>query len=302
MKKILIMLISTSLVFNSAFAARIGKGKYSGRQRVTQSRNYQTTNQQNMQQSAPPQQQGRGMGKTIGAVAAGAAVGAVGGYMLGKSMNSGSESQGANVQASAPVAATDNVTQGNIPWGIIGILAVLLIIGVTIFRRKPMPSNDNARFQQAAGMNNQNNNSFTIPKVNSQRTAQNSQTVIIPQARLMVDGNETSYFLRQVKGMFLHIQSMNNKDNISEIEKYLTPELFNDIKEDTVNNQSVADFTELQCELVDDAIEDNAYVASVLFSGMVSEEVNSKPETFKETWNFVKPINGEKWIVAGIQQ
>lgn len=46
----------------------------------------------------------------------------------------------------------------------------------------------------------------------------------------MADGIEVQFFLRQAKGMFLHIQSMNTPENVSEIAKYMTPELYFEMK------------------------------------------------------------------------
>jgi predicted lipid-binding transport protein (Tim44 family) len=119
----------------------------------------------------------------------------------------------------------------------------------------------------------------------------------------MPDGVETIYFLRQVKGMFLHIQSMNNAANIDEIAKYMTPDLYKEISNDIINNASIADFSSLDCCLINSETNDNQLVASVKFFGNVSEEPDQPAKPFTEIWNFIKPdITINRWLVAGIQQ
>lgn len=120
----------------------------------------------------------------------------------------------------------------------------------------------------------------------------------------MPDGVEIVYFLRQAKGMFLHIQSMNNPDNLDEIRKYMTPNLFEEIKQDISSNLYVADFPALDCDLVEcDGTVEEGFSAAIRFSGTVSEEPQQPPKPFKEIWNFVKSAQtNNKWLIAGIQQ
>ena len=49
--------------------------------------------------------------------------------------------------------------------------------------------------------------------------------------------------------------------------------------------------------------ENGQYIASVRFTGTVSEDLNSAPQAFTEIWHFVKPAgSSQDWLVAGIQQ
>lgn len=48
--------------------------------------------------------------------------------------------------------------------------------------------------------------------------------------------------------------------------------------------------------------ESNRHVASVHFSGMISEVAGVVAVPFDEVWNLSKPIEGGGRIVAGIQQ
>jgi predicted lipid-binding transport protein (Tim44 family) len=253
-----------------------------------------------------------GMGAGTAAVL-GAAAGAAGGYMLGKSMsNENKQTASGTVSQQAQTATTNNINnaaqnESKIPWGIISILVILLVIGLMFFRKKSRPE-----FQNSNGFNNNQNNSFNIPNIQKreaspQYNAQNNQDNANQNNSFndekMPDGIEKMYFLRQAKGIFLHIQSMNNPENLSEIVKYLTPDLYNEIKEDIANNQTIADFPVLNCNLISANIENNQLVASVSFNGVVSESPDQPSQPFFEIWNFVKTdLNTNKWLVAGIQQ
>ena len=305
-KKLSVILLSTALlVTQNAFAARLGKQRSMGMQRSTS--NYQSNNsnyrpynsQANPAQQQAPQRRSPGMGSVV----AGAAAGAVGGYMLGKAMNSNER-----VAASQPEQRAYSNSESHIPWGIIAILGALLLIGLMIFRRKAMP-------QTGSGVNfntpQQNNTNFDIPNIRKENTsyANSGQAQAQPNQQnqnmqKMADGIEAQYFLRQAKGMFLHIQSMNTPENVSEIAKYMTSELYAEMQQLINENDYVADFSQLDCNLLESTTENNNYIASVKFFGLVSDSPTSPAVNFSEIWHFIKPIgiDNAKWLVAGIQQ
>jgi|SRR6185437_12008434 len=328
MKKILVILLTGSLLFaNSAFAGRFGGGRSSGMQRSaspSSSANYGRSSQQTTGSSSmgggQPQQQRSGMGAGSAAML-GAAVGAAGGYMLGKS----NSNNGNVTNASGGVAAkASEEAKSSIPWGTIAILVAILALGLMFFRKKINPG-----LSSGNPMNNFTSNSssnFNMPNINrtSNNVQANKPTKPIlrfgsaapapEQIDKLPDGVETIYFLRQAKGMFLHIQSMNSSDNVSEIQKYMTAQLFDETKDDILKNQTLADFTNLDCQLMqceaipasqtEDGQSVEAHlVASVKFFGNVSDNPEQPPVPFSEIWNFVKSEStNNKWIVAGIQQ
>ena len=60
---------------------------------------------------------------------------------------------------------------------------------------------------------------------------------------------------------------------------------------------------QLNAELLDVSSETDRALASVRFSGQISEEVNAPPEAFSEVWHLSKPVDGSRgWCIAGIQQ
>ncbi len=325
-KKLSVILLSSAIIFSqNAFAARLGKQRSLGMQRSTSSykSNGTTSNNTNSntgysqpgyagQSNTQQPQQQRGPG--VGAVVAGAAAGAVGGYMLGKAMNSSDKAamdKANSSQVAQEAAQRQTINDNHIPWGIITILGLLLVIGLMIFRRKTMPQVSSTPTNSMAGMEN---NSFEIPNIRRENTAYNQgNTAQQPQQPVVAapevitkvaDGVETQYFLRQAKGMFLHIQSMNTPENVSEVAKYMTPELYAEIKTMISENDYVADFSQLDCNLLDTATENGNYIASVRFFGLVSDSPNSPQVKFSEIWHFVKPVGTDsaKWLVAGIQQ
>ncbi len=324
-KQFALIFMLISLVFSqTAFAARFGGGKSRGMQRSQSTSNYNRNNNSQPQYNNAPQNHGnngnignagataprQGMGAGT-AAAIGAVAGAAGGYMLGKSM-SGNNNEN-NKQAASGVAqqeATNPATvqpESRTPWGLIGILAVLLVLGLVFFRKKANPG-----FPTPGNNHNIGDNKFNIPNfqrnanqnnVNQNNNMNSGAGFNADNSDRMPDGIESIYFLRQAKGMFLHIQSMNNPENVSEIAKYLTPELYSEVKEDMANNNSIADFTNLNCNLISSNMEENVLTASVNFSGLVSESSEQAPQPFVEIWNFIKPdITNNKWLVAGIQQ
>ena len=119
------------------------------------------------------------------------------------------------------------------------------------------------------------------------------------------DGSEPAAFLRIARQRFNHIQSMNSASNSAEIQRYLTPDLYQSMRNDIMANQDqdVAEFSNLNAMVADSATENGQYIVSVRFTGTVSEDLNSLPQPFAEIWHFVKPAGSDQdWLVAGIQQ
>lgn len=301
--KLGVILISASLIFaENAFAARMGKSRSTGMQRsvsTQQTTTSRTQPQGGYAQQAPVQQPRSGMSSLL----TGLGLGALGGYLMGKSMNSHNESATQQSVAS---------NESGIPWGIIGILGLLLVIGLMIFRRRTAAQS--AAGNGFGGLQQPVNNNFEIPNIrrDNSNASQTSTTTtgsganpaINPLQEKMVDGIEVQYFLRQVKGMFLHIQSMNTPENVSEVAKYMTPELYSELQQSISANDFVADFPQLDCQLLESVAENGNFIASVKFFGKVSDSPNTPASDFAEIWNFIKPVSvpNARWIVAGIQQ
>lgn len=312
------ILMATLMVAPFAEAKRAGGGKSHGMSRSaapSQSQPRQATPAQRPAAPATaPQKSGPGVGGMVAAGVAGAAIGAV-------AMNAMADDDA--VAASEAQAAQQQEKEGGIPsW----IWLLLIAAGAFfIFRKfgakKKVTPNSNpfapnnagsttAPFGQTAAprtpVSNDNTNIF------GQSVAGGAAATQAPfgsasthSGNPLPDGTEPAVFLRVARQRFNHIQSMNTVSNIAEIQRYLTPDLYQSMHSDIMSNQDqdVAEFSNLNAMVVDSATENGQYVVSVRFTGTVSEDLNSLPQPFAEIWHFAKPAGStQDWLVAGIQQ
>lgn len=296
----------------AAEAKRAGGGKSHGMSRqAAPTQSYQQPRQATpaQQPTAPataPAKSGPGVGGMVAAGVAGAAIGAVAANALADD-NSASQAQAQE-------------EKGGIPSWIWILLAAA--VAFFIFRKMgakkkvaanpyaPNNGSTQAPFGQQAAprTSNDNSNIFGQSVGGSAATPQNNApfgTAYTNSGSQLPDGTEPAAFLRIARQRFNHIQSMNTASNISEIQRYLTPDLYQSMYQDIMANQDqdVAEFSNLNAMVADSATENGQYVVSVRFTGTVSEDLNSLPQPFAEVWHFVKPVGStQDWLVAGIQQ
>ena len=306
----------------AAEAKRAGGGKSHGMSRqAAPTQSYQQPRQATpvQQPSAPataPAKSGPGVGGMVAAGVAGAAIGAVAANALADD-NSASQAQ----------AQEEN---GGIPswiWILLAAAVAFFIFRKMGAKKKVTSSNpfapnsgagSSAPFGQApaaprggdstnifgqnvGGQTPGNNAPFGSAPVNNAPFG----TAYTQSGSQLPDGTEPAAFLRVARQRFNHIQSMNTASNISEIQRYLTPDLYQSMYNDIMANQDqdVAEFSNLNAMVVDSSNENGQYVVSVRFTGTVSEDLNSLPQPFAEVWHFVKPAgSNQDWLVAGIQQ
>lgn len=315
------MLTATLLVAPlAAEAKRAGGGKSHGMSRsAAPTQSYQQPRQTTPAQqptTAPAQQKsGPGVGGMVAAGVAGAAIGAVAANAL------------ADDQAASAAEAQEE--KGGIPSWIWILLAAA--VAFFIFRKMgakkkltPNPYAPNSGANQApfaqtppaAAPRNDNTNIFGQSVGGSAASTQapfgqaaNNNApfgaAYTNSGNQLPDGSEPATFLRVARQRFNHIQSMNTANNIAEIQRYLTPDLYQSMYQDIMANQDqdVAEFSNLNAMVVDSATENGQYVISVRFTGTVSEDLNSLPQPFTEIWHFLKPAgSNQDWLVAGIQQ
>jgi hypothetical protein len=292
-----------------ADAARLGKSRNSGMYRTAPSQTVRAAPApaplqpvpQAPAQPQPAPRKGPGIGTAIAAGAAGAAAG----YMLGHatSANAAPPAQTAPAPngstqswASAPAAPAPSF-----PWGTLALVGLAVLGAYLFFRRRSATGEQMRRdYQPEPQAAMQPGQAFPpIPQIGSGMPGFNQPAV---PSRLP-DGTETPNFLRQAKATFLHLQSLNTPESVEEIRRYMTPELFNELRNDIATNGDVADFPQLECNLLEAVQEGGRYIASVRFSGTVSESVGAPTQPFSETWHYLKdPAVADRWVVAGIQQ
>ncbi len=301
-RSLMIALLSVSVfVAGTADAARVGSGKSSGMKRsvTTQSAPQRQAQPVPAQQAAPQpgQQQAKPNGPGWGGVAAGVAAGAATGYLVSEAMKPNAQGQAA--MASQPAVTPQPQRSGGIPWGWILLLGGAGVLGAMWLSRRnarqaPVPA---GMAPSPSGLQQPDSQ-----KVYRMGEGMSAAPLAATQTRLP-DGTETAAFLRQVRASFQHIQSLNSPEQLEEVRKYMTPGLFEELKAEISANREVAEFHNLQADLLDAANEDGRLVASVRFSGQVSESLNAPAEPFAEVWHFVRPSeNDPRWVLAGIEQ
>ena len=296
----------------AAEAKRAGGGKSHGMSRqAAPTQSYQQPRQATpaQQPTAPataPAKSGPGVGGMVAAGVAGAAIGAVAANALADD-NSASQAQAQE-------------EKGGIPswiWILLAAAVAFFIFRKMGTKKKVTPNpyapnngSTQAPFGQQAAprTSNDNSNIFGQSVGGSAAAPQNNApfgAAYTNSGSQLPDGTEPAAFLRIARQRFNHIQSMNTASNISEIQRYLTPDLYQSMYQDIIANQDqdVAEFSNLNAMVADSATENGQYVVSVRFTGTVSEDLNSLPQPFAEVWHFVKPAGStQDWLVAGIQQ
>ena len=296
----------------AAEAKRAGGGKSHGMSRqAAPTQSYQQPRQATpaQQPTAPataPAKSGPGVGGMVAAGVAGAAIGAVAANALADD-NSASQAQAQE-------------EKGGIPswiWILLAAAVAFFIFRKMGAKKKVAPNpyapnngSTQAPFGQQAAprTSNDNSNIFGQSVGGSAAAPQNNApfgAAYTNSGSQLPDGTEPAAFLRIARQRFNHIQSMNTASNISEIQRYLTHDLYQSMYQDIMANQDqdVAEFSNLNAMVSDSATENGQYVVSVRFTGTVSEDLNSLPQPFAEVWHFVKPAGStQDWLVAGIQQ
>src|SRR5699024_10151090 len=262
--------------------------------------------------TAPAQKSGSGVGKMVAAGVAGAAIGAVAANAMADDKPAAS---------GAEATAQQQEEKGGLPGWIWMLLAAA--VAFFLFRKfgakkklaannpyAPNNAGNTAPFGQqnaAPRTSNDNSNIFGQSVGGSAGAATQAPfgSASTSNGNQLPDGTEPAAFLRVARQRFNHIQSMNTASNIAEIQRYLTPDLYQSMHNDIMANQDqdVAEFSNLNAMVVDSSTDNSQYIVSVRFTGTVSEDLNSLPQPFAEIWHFTKPTgSNQDWVVAGIQQ
>lgn len=311
-------------------STRFGRGKNLGLSRsYNQSDNnnnqFRYNRFQHTNENTTAQRQNNGWGRTLGAGAAGAAIGLLAGHSLANTNNHHEQSVSSNdynTQTNEINSISSSANANNQPYDnqvnaapvrngrlnlfewIFIILAVFYLY-CRIVRRKNKSSIPYI-YQTKPHINT--NPNTDMPKEYSSITnifgkKLSSVTDDYSNVSPMVDGSNPEAFLRFARQSFNYVQAMNSSVNLKKIRSYFTPDMFAAIRSDVINNHGTAEFDDLHNELIDSIEHDGMYIASVHFSGLVSEDLGSTQHPFSEVWHFVKPLaSQQEWLIAGIQQ
>lgn len=124
------------------------------------------------------------------------------------------------------------------------------------------------------------------------------------------DGFDVDGFLSKAKENFVTMQDAWDRSDTSSLRQMMTDNMLTEIKAQiaerdtasTIGQMSMTEVISLEAKLLGIEESMDGYLASIEFSGMIREESNTSPESFKEIWNMSrsKQDNGG-WLLAGIQ-
>jgi len=124
------------------------------------------------------------------------------------------------------------------------------------------------------------------------------------------DGFDVDGFLSKAKENFVTMQDAWDRSDTSSLRQMMTDNMLTEIKAQiaerdaasTIGQMSMTEVISLDAKLLGIEESMDGYLASIEFSGMIREESNTSPESFKEIWNMSrsKQDNGG-WLLAGIQ-
>jgi predicted lipid-binding transport protein (Tim44 family) len=193
---------------------------------------------------------------------------------------------------------------GGLGGGMGGILMALVAAAVVMFlismfrNKQPQP-------MQYAGAGAPYGNSESVQQpVYSAGTAP-AAVYAAPAGNIPADFPVES-FLRSAKISFIRLQAANDRKDLNDIREYTTPEMFGEISmqmQERDNTPQKTDVLAINGELLGVADEGNMAIASVRFTGQLSEN-NGAPENVDEVWHVQKNLRDDKsvWLLAGIQQ
>jgi len=120
---------------------------------------------------------------------------------------------------------------------------------------------------------------------------------------------DTEGFLVAAKRNFVSLQKAWDDSDVNSLRAMMTDEMLVEIRqqlaERDAGNSGRPNHTAvitLDAKLLGIEELNDVYMASVEFSGMISEDAMAGPAPFREVWNMTKPKNGGSgWLVAGLQ-
>lgn len=190
----------------------------------------------------------------------------------------------------------------------IALLAFAAMFIYRMFRRKT-----DANSPQTAYAGNFNKTAYTPeigsrlePVASPQSAALAAETVPDVAPWGVPADFDTPGFLRSAKTYFIRLQAAWDKADVNDIREFTTPEMFAELKmqiQERGAKSNSTDVVSIEAELMGIETSNDEYLASVKFTGMISEEAGVPAAPFAEVWNLSKPVTGSAgWALAGIQQ
>lgn len=187
---------------------------------------------------------------------------------------------------------------------LMGLLIVMFVgmLLMWLFRKFSSQSNQYQAVQ--TGNTNWSNDNVYL----RQEPVVNATSYDVPpvQNSAVIADFDQAAFLLNAKKHFVRLQEAWDSGDLSQLNEFATPEMFEELRQDLQARSGQINKTEvvtLEAEMLGLEELANVYLASVRFSGMIREQAGSPAESFAEIWNLTKPVSGQGgWVLAGIQQ
>jgi predicted lipid-binding transport protein (Tim44 family) len=182
----------------------------------------------------------------------------------------------------------NGLANGLMTWLILG--AVIFFV-VNFFRKRMQPGLQTA---QAHGFKQ---NPFNTLAQNFSNSSSN------PNTQSATDF-EPDLFLRDAKVCFIRLQAAYDQKNLQDLNTFLVPEVFAEIKmqlDERGDELNQTEIITLNAELLDVSKQSQSTIASVRFTGTIKED-NQPITQLDEIWHFRQFDDSKEWLVGGIQQ
>lgn len=121
-------------------------------------------------------------------------------------------------------------------------------------------------------------------------------------------GFDVDSFITAAKRNFVTLQDAWDRSDISALRAMMTDTMVLEIRNQLSERESQfpnqpnkTEVVMLDAQLLGIEEQDDAYMASVEFNGMIREDAAAGPSPFREVWNMTKSKQGGGWLVAGVQ-
>ena len=122
-------------------------------------------------------------------------------------------------------------------------------------------------------------------------------------------GFDVEGFLKASKTNFVSLQDAWDRSDIPSLRAMMTDGMLEQIRSQLAEREATSgasvnktEVVMLDAQLLGIEELDDAYMASVEFSGMIREDMSSGPNPFREVWNITRSKTGSGgWLVAGVQ-
>lgn len=214
-------------------------------------------------------------------------------------------------------------------------LAVMVVVGVVMRARRPVPAVAGPWAVQAAGSaaDAEALRQYSPDKVGNDASARPWERSSMafdaatysdstgrqgPQIGSALAGSQTwgvpaafdvAGFLGAAKRNFVTLQDAWDRADMATLRSMMTDNMVDEIRVQLAEREAhmggqpnLTDVVMVDAQLL--GIEDlgDDYMASVEFSGMIREQPSAGPSPFREVWNMTKPKSGSSgWLVAGVQ-